>query len=83
MRNQQQRFLCRACGAELEVTVNFKGKIVWRIDPENPDFGSEQPTLRGESSHIRVVCTADVMHDCGYICVNGILLEKKKRTSAR
>jgi hypothetical protein len=83
MRNQQQRFLCRACGAELEVTVNFKGKIVWRIDPENPDFGSEQPTLRGESSHIRVVCTADVMHDCGYICVNGILLEKEKRTSAR
>jgi hypothetical protein len=79
MRNPDRGFLCKACGAGLEVTVNFKGKIVWKIDPENPDFGSEQPTLRGESSHIRVVCTADVMHACGYTCLEGILVEAEKQ----
>lgn len=81
MQNANQGFLCKACGAELEVTVNFKGKIVWKINPGNPDFGSEQPTLRGESSRIRVVCTADVMHACGYICVDGILVEAGKQAS--
>lgn len=79
MHNKDRRFLCKACGAGLEVTVNFKGKIVWEINPENPDFGSEQPTLRGESSHVRVVCAADVMHACGYICVEGILVEVEKQ----
>ena len=79
MHNPYRRFLCKACGAGLEVAVNFRGKIVWKIDPENPDFGSEQPALRGESSHIRVVCTADVMHECGYLCVDGIIVEGEKR----
>jgi hypothetical protein len=79
MREADRRFLCKACGAELEVIVNFKGKIVWKIDPENPDFGSEQPTLRGESSHVRVVCSADVMHASGYICVEGILTEVEEQ----
>jgi hypothetical protein len=79
MDNADQKFLCKACGAGLEVIVNFKGEIVWKIDPKNPDFGSEQPTLRGESSHIRVVCTADVIHPCGYICVEGVLVEVAKQ----
>jgi hypothetical protein len=79
MYDADRRFLCKACGAGLEVAVSFRGKIVWKINPENPDFGSEQPTLRGESSRIRVVCTADVMHECGYICVDGILVEAEKQ----
>lgn len=74
-----RRFVCRACGAALEVVVNFTGKIVWSVDPENPDFGSEQPTLRGESENVRVVCTADVMHPCGYVCIDGVLVESTKR----
>jgi len=79
MHTANQKFLCKGCGAELEVTVNFKGKIVWKINPENPDFGLDQPTLRGESSHIRVVCSADVMHACGFICVEGVLVEADKQ----
>ena len=79
MQNTDRRFVCKACGAELEVTVNFKGKIVWKINPTDPDFGSEQPVLRGDSSHIRVVCSADIMHPCGYVCVEGILVESEKQ----
>jgi len=79
MNGRSSRYRCKACGAELEVTVNFKGKIVWKINPENPDFGAEQPVLRGESSHIRVVCTADVMHACGYQCVDGVVIEGEKK----
>jgi hypothetical protein len=74
-----RRFVCKACGAVLEVVVNFAGKIVWPVNPENPDFGAEQPSLRGESKNIRVVCTADVMHSCGYACVDGVLVDSAKR----
>ena len=70
-----RRVVCRACGASLEVIVNFMGKIVWSVNPENPDFGAEQPSLRGESNKIRVVCSADVMHPCGYKCVDGVLVQ--------
>ena len=70
--------VCMSCGARLEVLVNFKGKIVWPVDPDNPDFGTEQPELRGDASNIRVVCSADVMHSCGYVCVDGALVEAKK-----
>jgi hypothetical protein len=71
-----RKFVCRACGASLEVVVHFNGKIVWSVDPANPDFGREQPLLRGETNRIRVLCSADVLHDCGYQCVDGVLVEK-------
>lgn len=71
--------VCRACGAPLEVVVHFNGKIVWSVNPGNPDFGSEQPALRGETRNARVVCSADVMHHCGYVCADGVLVESKKR----
>jgi hypothetical protein len=72
----EEKVSCRACGAHLEVIVDFSGKIVWPIDPENPDFSGEQPVLRGETKKIRVVCSADVLHECGYLCVDGILARK-------
>jgi len=78
LENEPRRVVCMSCGARLEVLVNFKGKIVWPVDPDNPDFGAEQPELRGDASNIRVVCSADVMHSCGYVCVNGALVEAKK-----
>jgi hypothetical protein len=78
LQNEPRQVVCMSCGARLEVVVNFKGKIVWPVDPENPDFGTEQPELRGETSNIRVVCSADVMHTCGYVCVDGALIEAKK-----
>jgi hypothetical protein len=78
LQNEPRRVVCTSCGARLEVLVNFKGKIVWPVDPENPDFGTEQPELRGDTSTIRVVCSADVMHSCGYVCVDGALVEAKK-----
>ena len=71
--------VCRMCGAALEVVVSFNGKIVWAVDPNDPDFGSQVPSLRGETKSVRVVCTADVMHACGYICVDGVLVEPRKR----
>ncbi|MCI0420059.1 MAG: hypothetical protein L0387_07265 [Acidobacteria bacterium] len=75
----QRRVVCRSCGAALEVVVNFSGKIVWSIDPDDPDFGSQAPILRGETKNVRVVCSADVMHACGYSCVDGILVESIRR----
>jgi len=68
--------VCRACGARLEVVVHFNGKIVWTVDPRNPDFSGQQPVLRGETKRIRVVCSADVLHESGYLCVDGVLVEK-------
>ena len=68
--------VCRACGARLEVVVHFNGKIVWTVDPRNPDFSGQQPVLRGETKRIRVVCTADVLHESGFLCVDGVLVEK-------
>ena len=70
------KVVCRACGARLEVVVHFNGKIVWAVDPGNPDFSGEQPVLRGETKRIRVVCSADVLHESGYLCVDGVLVEK-------
>ena len=71
--NQFTPFVCKACGAQLEVLVYFKGKIVWSVEPGNPSFGSEQPSLRGETDKIKVVCTADIFHDCGYYLIDGNL----------
>jgi len=71
--------ICGMCGAALEVVVNFSGKIVWAVDPNNPDFGSRVPSLRGDIKGVRVVCTADVLHSCGFVCVDGVLMESAKK----
>ena len=75
-RCSEGKIVCRACGAQLEVVVHFTGKIVWPVNPQSLDFSGEQPVLRGETNRIRVVCSADIFHDSGYICVDGILVEK-------
>ena len=73
-----QPVICRMCGAALEVVVKFSGKIVWAVDPNNPDFGTRAPSLRGDVKGVRVVCTADVLHSCGFVCVDGVLMESAK-----
>ena len=78
-RGSPRRVVCKMCGAALEVIVNFSGKIVWAVDPNEADFGTQAPSLRGDTKDIRVVCSADVMHSCGYVCQDGILVEGKKR----
>ena len=78
-RDRQRRVVCQMCGAALEVVVNFSGKIVWAIDPNDPDFGTHAPSLRGDTRNILVVCSADVMHSCGYVCLDGVLVESAKR----
>ncbi len=78
-----ERVVCAACGAGLEVVVSFKGNIVWTIDPDYPDFSGQQPSLRGETGSIRVICSADILHDCGYECIDGALVNSKKRHSRK
>lgn len=78
-RDCQRRVVCQMCGAALEVVVNFSGKIVWAVDPNDPDFGTQAPSLRGDTRNIRVVCSADVMHSCGYVCLDGVLVESAKK----
>ena len=78
-RNSPRRVVCQMCGAALEVIVNFSGKIVWAVDPNDPDFGTQTPSLRGDTKNVRVVCSADVMHSCGYACQDGILVESRKK----
>ncbi len=69
------RFVCQACGARLEVVVHFNGRIVWPVEPGNPEFGEEQPYLRGETRKVSVVCTADIFHSSGYCVEDGALAE--------
>ena len=71
--------VCRMCGAALEVVVSFTGKIVWSIDPNDPNFGTQVPSLRGETKGVRVVCSADIMHACGFVCLDGVLREAAKK----
>ena len=68
-------FVCKACGAQLEVVVHFNGKIVWSVKAGSPEFGSEQPDLRGETGKVQVVCSADIFHSSGYFVVDGNLIE--------
>ena len=70
-------FVCKACGAPLEVVVHFNGRIVWPVEPGNPEFGAEQPFLRGETRKVSVVCTADIFHSSGYCVVDGVLAEAR------
>ena len=67
------------CGAALEVVVSFTGKIVWSIDPNDPNFGTQVPSLRGETKGVRVVCSADIMHACGFVCLDGVLREAARK----
>ncbi len=76
------RFVCKACGARLEVVVHFNGRIVWPVEPGNPEFGEEQPFLRGETRKVSVVCTADIFHSSGYSVVDGVLAETRDSRSA-
>jgi len=78
-RSLPERYVCQACGAKLQVVVNFHGKIVWTIDPDNPDFSEVQPEFRGQTRNIRVLCSADVLHSCGYVCEEGVLQPVNKR----
>ena len=78
-RDNPRRVVCKMCGAALEVIVNFSGKIVWAVDPNEADFGTQAPSLRGDTKNVRVVCSADVMHSCGYVCQDGILVESRKK----
>lgn len=74
-------FVCQACGAPLEVVVHFNGRIVWPVEPGNPEFGEEQPFLRGETRKVSVVCTADIFHSSGYRVVDGLLAEARDTRS--
>lgn len=74
-------FVCKACGAPLEVVVQFNGRIVWPVEPGNPEFGEEQPFLRGETRKVSVVCTADIFHSSGYCVVDGVLAETRDARS--
>ena len=76
---RQRHVVCQMCGAALEVVVNFSGKIVWAVDPNDSDFGTQAPSLRGDTKSVRVVCTADVMHSCGFACLDGVLVESAKK----
>ncbi len=64
-------YLCRLCGAQLEVRVSFKGKIVWTVEPGDPDFGAKEPELRGDSKEPRLLCSADALHQTGFRLVDG------------
>lgn len=64
-------YKCRSCGAALEVQVRFRGKLVWVVPEDDPDFGAAEPELRGEHKDPRLVCSADVMHRTGFRLVDG------------
>lgn len=74
-------FVCKACGAALEVVVQFRGRIVWSVEPGNPEFGTDQPFLRGETQKVSVVCTADIFHSSGYYVLDGVLAEARDTSS--
>ena len=64
-------YVCRACGAAIEVQVRFKGKVVWTLDAGHPDFSAVPPELRGDHKEPRLVCSADVMHRTGFKLLDG------------
>jgi len=63
--------VCQGCGAALEVRVGFRGKVVWTLNAENPDFGNTQPELRGLYQDPKLVCSADPLHPTGFKLVDG------------
>lgn len=62
---------CRSCDAQLEVRVPFKGRLVWTIDEEDPDFSTRFPELRGSYGNAKVLCSADPLHPTGFCLVDG------------
>lgn len=64
-------YRCQSCGAQIEVRVPFKGRLVWSIDEQNPDFSSRFPEPRGEYGAAKVVCSADPLHDTDFQLVDG------------
>ena len=71
MRGEGKECVCQACGAQLEVQVRFRGKVVWVVDPVRPDFGVSEPVLRGDSGDPRLVCSADALHSSGFRLCDG------------
>jgi len=67
----QSHYKCRLCGAALEVQVRFRGKLVWVVPEDNPDFGALEPELRGDHKDPKLVCSADVLHKTGFRLVEG------------
>ena len=61
--------------------MHFNGRIVWPVEPGNPEFGEEQPFLRGETRKVAVVCTADIFHSSGYCVEDGVLAETGEERS--
>ena len=64
-------YRCQSCGAALLVRVPFKGRLVWTIDENDPDFGGTFPEPRGEHGKAKLVCSSDVLHDTGFHLVEG------------
>lgn len=68
---EQPVYVCRACGAVLEVRVSFRGKLVWTLEPDNPDFGTSEPELRGSHGDPKLLCSADALHSTGFKLLDG------------
>ena len=64
-------YACRACGAQLLVRVPFKGRLIWAIDRDDPDFSSAFPEPHGEYGTAKVVCSADPLHTTGFHLIDG------------
>ena len=62
---------CLACRARLQVKVAFKGRLVWTIDPNDPDFGADFPDPVGTYGKARLLCSADPLHQTGFRLVDG------------
>ena len=75
---ERPSYVCQSCGAAIEVQVGFKGKVVWTVEPEDPDFSTTQPDLRGDYRTPRLVCSADVMHSTGFRLLDGQILPDAK-----
>ena len=64
-------YCCQGCGAQLEVKVPFKGRLVWTINARDPDFGTTFPDPVGEYGKARLVCSADPLHETGFHLLEG------------
>ena len=65
------RYCCQSCGAQMEVRVPFKGRLVWTIDEYDPDFSSRFPEPRGDYGTAKVICSADPLHTTGFRLIDG------------
>ncbi len=71
MTGETKEYACQACGAQLEVQVRFRDKVVWGIDSVTPDFGTCEPELRGDYGDPRLICSADALHTTGFSLIDG------------